>query len=87
MDKQTKDFFLREQYPLTIISDRYDGTYSGGSFLAFPLEPFSVPAEVFASDVPCAKFWARYKEPVGRGSSPARALQNLMASVRRHKTS
>ena len=27
-----------EMYPLTIIKDRYNGTYSGGMYLAFNLE-------------------------------------------------
>ena len=44
-------------YPLTVIRDRYNGTYSGASYLAFNLDSNSVPSEVHGSDVPCSYFW------------------------------
>lgn len=44
-------------YPLTIISDRYGGTYSGGNFTAWNLFPEDIPPEIFDSDVPCGTFW------------------------------
>lgn len=44
-------------YPLTIIRDRYNGTYSGASYLAFNLDSNSVPSEVHGSDTPCLYFW------------------------------
>ena len=44
-------------YPLTVIRDRYNGTYSGASYLAFNLDSNLVPSEVHDSDVPCSYFW------------------------------
>lgn len=44
-------------YPLTVIRDRYNGTYSGASYLAFNLDSNSVPSEVHESDTPCSYFW------------------------------
>ena len=44
-------------YPLTVIRDRYNGTYSGASYLAFNLDSNSVPSEVHGSDTPCSYFW------------------------------
>ena len=44
-------------YPLTVIRDRYNGTYSGASYLAFNLESNFVPSEVHGSDIHCSYFW------------------------------
>ena len=44
-------------YPLTVVRDRYNGTYSGASYLAFNLDSNFVPSEVHDSDVPCSYFW------------------------------
>ena len=44
-------------YPLTVIRDRYNGTYSGASYLAFNLDSNFDPSEVHESDVPCSYFW------------------------------
>ena len=43
-------------YPLTVIRDRYNGTYSGASYLAFNLDSNLVPSEIHESDVPCSYF-------------------------------
>lgn len=40
-------------YPLTIIRDRYCGSYSGGTYVAFNLESPEVPKEVFGDDCSC----------------------------------
>ena len=44
-------------YHLTVIRDRYNGTYSGASYLAFNLDSNSIPSEVHGSDTPCSYFW------------------------------
>ena len=44
-------------YPLTVIRDRYNGTYSGASYLAFNLDSNFVPSEVHGSDTTCSYFW------------------------------
>lgn len=42
--------FLEHLYPLTIITDRYHGTYSGAEFLAFPLLHTQVPPAACGND-------------------------------------
>ena len=49
-------------YPLTIIRDRYSGSYSGGTYVAFNLEAHKVPAEVFGDDCTAMCFWKHLKE-------------------------
>ena len=48
-------------YPLTIIRDRYSGSYSGGTYVAFNLEAHKVPAEVFGDDRTAMRFWKHFK--------------------------
>lgn len=43
-------------YPLTIIRDRYCGSYSGGTYVAFNLESPEVPKEVFGDDCTAMRF-------------------------------
>ena len=83
MTEKEKEMFLEDRYPLTITADRFGGTYSGGRYLAFPLEPRDMPEGASAEDVACAMFWSRYREPVGRGNTPGAALQDLLRAVAR----
>lgn len=64
-------------YPVTILTDRYGGTYSGGRWLAFDLSPEEIPFEVDADDVTCYKFWKSTDILVGLGSTPDEALKDL----------
>ena len=45
---------IKEVYPVTIIDDRYGGCYSKGAFLAFNLESWGVPEEVWGGDIESA---------------------------------
>ena len=81
MDKESIKRWLKVRYPITIISDRYDGTYSKGNWLAFPLECDEIPDAVNAGDGESMHFWANYKEPVGRGKTPAGAYGDLIAQM------
>ena len=49
-------------YPLTIIRDRYCGSYSGGTYVAFNLESPEVPKEVFGDDCTAMRFGNILKE-------------------------
>ena len=64
-------------YPITIVKDRYGGTYSGGAFLAFNLPCEEIPLEIDADDVTCYKFWKDTKIEVGKGATPDEGLNNL----------
>ncbi len=47
-------------YPLTIITDRYGGIYSGGNFIALCCYPDEVPSEIIDTDLTCKKYWDKY---------------------------
>ena len=76
---ENNDYDRVEMYPMTIIYDRYGGTYSGGEWLAFPLEFHEVPDEVCGCDGECMWFWDYYKGFVGKGRCPEEARDNLIA--------
>lgn len=73
-------------YPLCIVGDRYDGTYSGAEFLAFNLYPeFVARLPIDDDDINCADFW-RGNHPdydlddfiIGKGSTPDLAVLDLI---------
>jgi len=73
--------FLENLYPLTIITDRYRGTYSGAQYLAFPLLHTEVPPAVCGNDGDCLHFWQ--SEPnlnyfIGKGDTPHEAIANII---------
>ncbi len=65
-------------YPLTIVMDRYTGTYSGGKWLAFNLKTEDIPEGISYSDCPCAEFWHNNEIPVGLGLTPEDAIKHLV---------
>jgi hypothetical protein len=75
------EMWLHYHYPLTIIADRYSGTYSGGEFMAFPLEYTQIPEQVSGGDTECHMFWAYNKIPVGKGISVEEAYKNLVKNT------
>ena len=70
-------------YPLTVTMDRYTGSYSGGKWTAWNLEPSEIPVEVFEDDVSCGNFWflneGRIK--VGMGETPNEAIEDLRRKI------
>ncbi len=48
-------------YPLTIIVDRYSGTYSGGQFTVWNLHPEVIPDDIYSDDCTCDEFWYEIK--------------------------
>ena len=68
-------------YPTTIVADRYTGAYSGGEWLAFPLDAWDVPEEIECDDVTCMIFWDTYDGIVEKGSTPERAMADLVAKM------
>ncbi len=65
--------------PVTIIPDRYGGTYSGGPWLAFPLEPSDVPGEASGDDITAVTWWDKAADmPIGRGDTPDHAHADLV---------
>ena len=85
MSRQKGDIMKKEKhsdiYPLTIICDRYCGTYSGGEYLAFNLDFDEIPRAVSGDDVSCMGFWYTKEAEdyiVGKGSCIDEALDNLV---------
>ena len=66
-------------YPVTIKSDRYNGTYNGGyNFHAWSCEEDEIPEDIDGCDVECTKAWYHVKKEmrhsVGFGRTPSVAL-------------
>ena len=68
-------------YPLIIIKDRYNGTYSGGHFTVWNLYPEALPEELFDSDTECHYFWnydiEKYRGRYGVGNTIQEAIDML----------
>lgn len=83
----------KEIYPLTIISDRYCGAYSGGQFLAWNMDHDTIPDEVKGADIPCMEFWEQFKQDdsisnafkekvfVGKGATTGDAVADLIKQL------
>ena len=72
-------FWLEEQYPLTVIADRYSGTYSKASYLAWPREFNEIEDEVCGSDPECMLYWDEFDDFVGKGAT----IEDAVADLRR----
>lgn len=70
-------FVEDEIYPLTIVSDRYTGAYSGGQYTAWNLSANELPDGIDGDDVDCMSFWRNNTIPVGKGRTVSEALANL----------
>ena len=72
--------------PLTIVDDRYNGTYSGGKYTAWNMSCWQIPSAVWGDDVECRNFWwfnADFEQfPVGKGDTPNEAAQNLLVAIK-----
>ena len=83
---------IKDVYPLTIISDRYNGTYSGAKYTAWNLRPYEVPRAVGGSDIECHDFWTgadpdsyEYKgnHVIGMGSTIQEAKDDLVRKMQK----
>ena len=68
---------MSKYYEITIIKDRYNGSYSHGKWTAWPMSVYDIPWAQDAGDSDCANFWGQYSDPVGKGDTPDGALNNL----------
>lgn len=77
----------RDIYPLTIISDRYSGCYSGAKFLAFNLNRNNIPEDIGGSDPDEMCFWDTFEATekydtyhnyiIGKGDTVQEAFNDL----------
>lgn len=76
---------MDELYPITIIKDRYSGTYSGAKWLAFNMYEEDVGLlDVNGDDISCHDFWLQYadKYAIGKGLTPNDALADLYSQTK-----
>ena len=64
-------------WPLIIVSDRYNGSYSSGRFTAWNLESDQVPTDIYGCDTECCEFWRKNDIPVGLGTTIQEAIDDL----------
>ena len=79
---------IDELYPITIIKDRYSGTYSGARWLAFNMYPEHVYVlDVNGDDISCNWFWSGEANEyiIGKGSTPDEALADLYLQTKNKK--
>lgn len=65
---------------ITVITDRYCGTWSGGKFTAWDMPLREIPYAVADNDIPCREFWhTKAKEYlIGIGDTPEEAYKDLI---------
>lgn len=71
-------------YPLVIVCDRYNGTYSGGVYTAWNQYVDEIPHEIEADDGTCSGFWwgeASEKYTVGKGATIEEAVADLARKI------
>lgn len=87
----------KDIYPLTIVKDRYMGTYSGGGWTAWNCDAEYIPEEIYSGDDDCAWFWSAARErikqngctdddriipPFGVGGSIDAAIEDLAHNIK-----
>ena len=82
MNREELRQWLGHKYPCTIIRDRYNGMYSKGAFIAFPLDNRVVPDYIHCDDVECASFWSSFDGLYGCGETSDKAYWDLVNKVR-----
>lgn len=70
---------MSDIYPLVIVKDRYNGTYSGGKWTAWNLS--YVPSKVDADDTVCIEFFSAVGITYGRGETPHEAIADLQFMI------
>lgn len=77
---ELENLYKGDIFPVTIVMDRYSGTYSGAKWLAIQCNSDDVPDEIGGSDPDEESFWREHddlKLPIGRGKTPNEAYDDL----------
>ena len=70
-------FWLENEWPLTVVKDRYNGCYSKGIYLAFPRDFNEIEEDVCGCDPECSQYWQDFDDFVGRGATIEEAVADL----------
>lgn len=77
--------WLENQWPVTIICDRFSGAYSNGLYWAMPVLHDQIPEDPFVDGSVADEFWVRVDNnevwPVGAGATPNDAVLDLIRAV------
>lgn len=79
---------IEDIYPLTVVCDRYMGSYSGGKYLAFNMDAFSVSRfPIDDSDIECMEFWFSEGKnyTIGKGNTVLEAVEDLFLKLKEFK--
>jgi hypothetical protein len=67
-------------WPIVVVSDRYNGAYSGAKWTAWNNWLSEIPREIEGGDTECWDFWRDNADIlVGKGATPQEALKDLKA--------
>lgn len=86
MTKEDIKDWLNIEYPLTIVSDRYNGGYSKGKYIAFPQEPWEINHKMNGNDTECINYWDDFVGIIGKGNTPDEAKFNLIENMNKECT-
>lgn len=80
----------RKLYPLTIVMDRYTGTYSGGVFTAWELDVDEVPWEIAGGDLTASTLFDKIRDGrlnlvYGVGRTPDDAAMDLYLKLNKQR--
>lgn len=74
---------VEDIYPLTIIKDRYNGSYSRGKYLAFNVDHWDIADKIGGSDTDEMNYWdiedSSYM--VGKGDTIELSVLNLLEKI------
>lgn len=74
---------MSDIYPLVVVLDRYNGTYSGGKWTAWNMDYSDIPKKVSGDDIECSEFFAIHHLIYGRGETPKEAIDDLKCMLQR----
>ena len=74
---------IEDIYPLTIIKDRYNGSYSKGKYLAFNLDQWDIDDAIGGSDTDEMNYWdvRDSSNMVGKGDTIEQSVLNLLEKI------
>jgi hypothetical protein len=71
-----------DEYPCTVICDRYGGLFSGAKWTAWRLDSDEIPLGIESCNVMCAEFWDDFSGICGKGDTPNEAVEHLVRQRR-----
>ena len=83
MTREYIETWLAIKYLVTIILDRYNGSYSGAKFIAYPQEPYEICNEVNSDDIACLTYWNDFSSIIGKGNTPNEAYEDLLNNMKK----